>query len=165
MTNQINICQNKKVLIWCIFLCTLSISFSGCQKIKDRFSNKPQYKIELTNEYLFITIPWYEPVSYSAVVYPTNFNIEDVIKDTFSILKNLDINGSIKIYIILYSNKSDKYGNIYIESSLFNLMDVDIREVKKYHNYIYFENEYDLESKIRVLHNFKPLQTIKNPIK
>ena len=165
MTNYINKHMNRNILMWCILLCSLSIAFTGCQKVKDRFSNKPQYKIELSNGSLYITIPWYEPITYSAVVYPSNFNIDEVIKDTFSTLKNSHKNGATTIYVILYSKKLDKYGNDYIESSLFNLMKVDIREVKKYHNYIYFENEYDLEGKIRVLHNYKPLQTIRTPIK
>lgn len=165
MTNQINNSKNGRLLVWCVYICTLSIVFTSCQKIQDRFNNKPQYNIELYKDSLYITIPWYEPITYSSVAYPSNFNIDEVLKTAFSILKRSPNNGDIKIYVSLYCNKSDKYGNLYREYSLFNLMEVDIKEVKKYHSYVYFENEYDIEGKIRVLHNNKPLRIINKLIK
>jgi hypothetical protein len=127
--------------------------------------DKPKYEVKYYDDGIYITIPWYEPVSYSAVVYPPRFSMEEVIKETFALLQQSSPNNSVRIKVTFYRLTRDKYGNLYKELSIYNLLEVNTSEVKKYRNYIYFENEYDIEGKIRVLHNFSPQKTLIKPHK
>lgn len=164
MKTQIQTHYKISALIWWNLIFIISMSLVGCEEIRDRFGHKSQHRIELYDDAIYITIPWYEPVSYSAVVYPRNFKIDEVIKETFVSLKNVQKDRNIGIFIILYQNVSDKYGKNYIESSLYKIMDIDTKEAKKYRNYRFFESSYELEDKIRILHNCKPLKIITQQI-
>ncbi len=146
------------------YLPTIVNQFYNSITIKiQEYTTHKNYAVELDKDIMIVTIPQFTVgiVGFNEIDWG-ELNIMEVVDDLFQKLKADKSNSTITIDIAMYSYGEDKYGNRHCVYRLYELMTVNLSEVKKYINCSYFERDYNIVHQItRLPFDKRPIKVIK----
>lgn len=139
-----------KILTITKFKLLLSVVICLLVESCDTKQNGKIYQISQDNNNLYITMPHptigivgINEVSWRGV------DLDELTNDIYTTLKKQHLSDIYSLYVKFETTSTDKYGNVeksYKEAFLF---EVPVEEVRKYKDYKYFGNSYDLTGKLR----------------
>ena len=112
-------------------------------------NEKKSYSITIEGNNLYITMP-YPRVGVSGINQKgwSDFKLEDIIEETFIMLRKNAKSGIVNVWIKLEDPQKDKYGNQTMKYDNRIIAKVPISEVKKFKDYKYFDKEYHISRNI-----------------